>query len=136
MTIPLGDSARKLLDAAYPAVLATVNRDGSPQTSVVWVGRDGDDILVSTQAGRLKDRNLRREPRASLTIYDPVDSDVYVEVRGTTTITEDVGRRLAVELAEKYEGPGAGDEYLNLPPESVRVVVRLTPTRITGTATD
>lgn len=136
MTILVGDSARKLLDAAHPAVLATVNRDGSPQTSVVWVGRDGDDILISTQAGRLKDRNLRREPRASLTVYDPADSDVYVEVRGTTTVTEDVGRRLAVALAEKYEGPGAGDEYLNLPPESVRVVVRLTPTRITGTATD
>ncbi|OPC80051.1 PPOX class F420-dependent enzyme [Embleya scabrispora] len=136
MTILLGNSARKLLDAAHPAVLATVNRDGSPQTSVVWVGRDGNDILISTQAGRLKDRNLRRDPRASLTIYDPADLDVYVEIRGTTTITEDIGRRLAVELAEKYEGPGAGTEYLNLPPESIRVIIRLTPTRITGTATN
>ncbi|MFF7247525.1 PPOX class F420-dependent oxidoreductase [Embleya sp. NPDC008237] len=135
MTISLGDAARKLLDGAHPAVLATVNRDGGPQTSVVWVGRDGDDVLISSEAGRLKERNLRRQPRASLTIYDPADPDVYLEVRGTTTITEDVDRRLAVALAEKYEGPGAGEEYLALPPESVRVVIRLTPTRLTGTAT-
>ncbi|MFF4763282.1 pyridoxamine 5'-phosphate oxidase family protein [Streptomyces sp. NPDC001292] len=42
----LNDSVRALLDAPIPAVLATVNPDGSPQTSVVWVGRDGDDLLV------------------------------------------------------------------------------------------
>ncbi|MEU0937075.1 MULTISPECIES: PPOX class F420-dependent oxidoreductase [unclassified Embleya] len=134
MTISLGGTARRLLDAAHPAVLATVNRDGSPQTSVVWIGLDGDDVVISSQAGRLKERNLRREPRASLTIYDPADSDVYLEVRGTTTITEDVDRRLAVALAEKYEGPGAGEEYLALPAESVRIVIRLTPTRLTGPA--
>ncbi|WP_406279667.1 PPOX class F420-dependent oxidoreductase [Embleya sp. NBC_00896] len=134
MTTTLGDAARKLLEAPNPAVLATVNKDGGPQTSVVWVGLDGDDILISSQEGRLKDRNLRREPRASLTIYDPTDPDHYVEVRGTTTVTEDVGRELAVALAEKYEGPGAGAEYLALPPESVRVVIRLTPTRLTGSA--
>ncbi|MET7305000.1 PPOX class F420-dependent oxidoreductase [Embleya sp. NPDC005575] len=134
MTMSLGDTARKLLDAAHPAVLATVNGDGGPQTSVVWVGRDGDDVLISTQAGRLKERNLRRDPRASPTIHDPADPDVSLEVRGTTTITEDVDRRLAVALAEKYEGPGAGEEYPALPAESVRVVVRLTPTRLTGAA--
>ncbi|WP_406299517.1 PPOX class F420-dependent oxidoreductase [Embleya sp. NBC_00888] len=134
MTITLGDAARALLDAAYPAVLATVNVDGGPQTSVVWVGRDGNDVLISSEAGRLKERNLRREPRASVTVYDPADPDVYLEIRGTTTVTEDVGRRVAVALAEKYEGPGAGDEYVALPPESVRVVLRITPTRLTGSA--
>ncbi|MYW04617.1 PPOX class F420-dependent oxidoreductase [Streptomyces sp. SID3343] len=134
MSISLRDSARTLLDAAHPAVLATINADGSPQSSVVWVGLDGDDLLISSQAGRLKERNLRRDPRASLTVYDPADSDHYVEVRGTCTVTEDEGRRLAVALAEKYEGPGAGDEYLALPPESVRVIIRITPTRVVGSA--
>ncbi|MGC0419768.1 PPOX class F420-dependent oxidoreductase [Embleya sp. AB8] len=133
-SISLNDPARRLLDAPHSAVLATINKDGSPQTSVVWVGRDGDDVLISSQAGRLKDRNLRRDPRASLTVYDPADPEVYVEIRGTATITDDTDRELAVALAEKYEGAGAGEEYLALPPESVRIVIRITPTRLTGTA--
>ena len=132
----LNDAVRKIIDDVNPAVLATINPDGSPQTSVVWVGRDGDDLLISTAAGRRKDRNLRRDPRASLTMYDKADPLQYVEVRGTATVTEDVGRRLAVELAETYEGAGAGQEYLDLPPEVVRVVVRLTPQRVVGTAAE
>lgn len=133
MTV-LNDAVRKLIDDVNPAVLATVNPDGSPQTSVVWVGRDGDDVLISTAAGRRKDKNLRRDPRASLSIFDRNDPLQYVEIRGTATVAEDEGRRLAVALAETYEGPGAGQEYLDLPPEVVRVVVRLTPRRVLGTA--
>jgi hypothetical protein len=57
-------------------------------------------------------------------------------VRGVATITEDIGRELAVRLDEQYEGPGAGDEYLRLPPEVVRVVIRITPLRVTGYAAD
>ncbi|GAA0329484.1 hypothetical protein NE235_24450 [Actinoallomurus spadix] len=55
-------------------------------------------------------------------------------MRGTATITEDTGRRFAVELAGQYEGPGAGQEYLELPPEIVRVVIRISPRRVVGTA--
>jgi len=134
MTVALSSTVRKLLDAPIPAVLATVNPDGGPQTSVVWVGRDGDDLLISTAAGRRKERNLVREPRASLTVYDPADPLVYAEIRGLATVTEDNGRALAVALAEQYEGPGAGQEYLELPPEVVRVVLRITPTKVIGTA--
>jgi PPOX class probable F420-dependent enzyme len=134
MTV-LNDAVQKILDGANPAVLATINPDGSPQTSVVWVGRDGDDVLISTAAGRRKDKNLRRDPRASLSVIDKDDPLQYVEIRGTATVTEDVGRRLAVALAEQYEGPGAGQEYLDLPPEIVRVVVRITPQRVLGNAT-
>ncbi|MGF1431318.1 PPOX class F420-dependent oxidoreductase [Kitasatospora sp. LaBMicrA B282] len=127
-------AVRRLVDEPVPAVLATVNPDGSPQTSVVWVGRDGDDLLISTAAGRRKERNLRRDPRVSLTVYDPADPLRYVEVRGRAEVSEDVGRALAVRLAEEYEGPGAGQEYRDLPPEVVRVVVRITPERFVGTA--
>ncbi|MGW6912323.1 PPOX class F420-dependent oxidoreductase [Kitasatospora sp. NPDC054939] len=135
MTATLGPAVRKLLDAPYPAVLATLNPDGAPQTSVVWVGRDGDDLLVSSQAGRAKERNIRRDPRVSLTVYSLDDPLVYAEVRGLATVTEDAGRALAVALAEQYEGPGAGREYLDLPPEEVRVVLRITPHRVLGSAT-
>ena len=134
MTV-LNDAVRKIVDGANPAVLATINADGSPQTSVVWVGRDGDDVLISTAAGRRKDVNLSRDPRASVSVIDKNDPERYVEIRGTATVTEDDGRRLAVALAEQYEGPGAGQEYLDLPAEVVRVVVRITPRHVAGNAT-
>jgi PPOX class probable F420-dependent enzyme len=131
----LTDAARQLLDDVNPAVLGTVNPDGSPQTSVVWVCRNGDDLLISSAAGRRKERNLQREPRASLTVYDREDPLRYVEIRGQATITEDLGRELAVRLAEEYEGPSAGQEYLDLPPEVVRVVIRITPQHLAGSVT-
>ncbi|GGX57113.1 PPOX class F420-dependent oxidoreductase [Streptomyces fructofermentans] len=136
MTTKLNDAARGLLDDVNPAVLATVNPDGGPQTSVVWVARDGDDLLVSSTAGRRKVRNVERDARVSLTVYDRADPRRYLEVRGTATVAEDRGRELAAALAEQYEGPGAGQEYLDLPPEVVRVVLRITPRRLVGTFAD
>lgn len=132
MTIPLGDAARKILDGRNPAVLCTINPDGSPQSSVVWVGTDGDDLVISSAAGRRKVTNAAAEPRVSLSVFDLADPQRYVEVRGTATVSEDIGRRTAVTLAEKYAGPGAGEEYLLLPPEVVRVTIRVTPNRLTG----
>jgi len=134
MTASLSDTARKIIDAPNPAVLATINPDGSPQTSVVWVRRDGNDLLISSAAGRRKDRNLARDPRVSVTVYDTADPLEYVEVRGLANIAEDPGRRLAVLLAEEYEGPGAGQEFLDLPPEVIRIVIRITPQRVLGSA--
>ncbi|MEU0395175.1 PPOX class F420-dependent oxidoreductase [Streptomyces sp. NPDC006208] len=134
MSVSLSTAARRLLDAPNPAVLATVLPDGSPQTSVVWIARDGDALVISSEAGRRKDRNIAADPRVSVTVYDLEDPLQYVEVRGTATITEDAGRELAVRLAEQYEGPGAGAEYLELPPEVVRIVIRITPERVVGTA--
>lgn len=134
MTITLNSSVRALLDDVNPVVLGTVHPDGSPQTSVVWVARDGDELLVSTQDGRRKVRNIEADPRVSLIVYDREDPLVYAEIRGTATVTEDAGRALAVALAEQYEGPGAGQEYLDLPPEVVRVAIRITPTKVLGTA--
>lgn len=134
MPTSLSAVARKILDGANPAILGTINPDGSPQTSVVWVGVDGDDLVISTAAGRRKEKNVRSEPRVSLSVFDLADPLQYVEVRGVATVTEDVGRRVAVALAEKYEGPGAGEEYLQLPPEVLRVVIRITPTKVLGSA--
>lgn len=130
------DAVRKLLDDPNPAVLATLNPDGSPQTSVVWVGREGGELVISTAAGRRKEANVRRDPRVSLTVYDQADPQLYAEVRGTAAVTEDTGRQLAVRLAEQYEGPGAGEEFLRLPADVVRVVLRITPQRVVGYAAD
>ncbi|QNE20693.1 PPOX class F420-dependent oxidoreductase [Kribbella qitaiheensis] len=126
----LSEVAQELLDGLNSGVLATINPDGGPQTSVVWVGRDGDEVVISTTAGMRKDTNLRRNPQASLLVLDKDDSARYVEIRGTATVTEDVGRAVAVQLAEKYEGPGAGQGYLELPPEAIRTVIRITPDKV------
>jgi PPOX class probable F420-dependent enzyme len=127
VTTELDDHARTLLDGANLAVLATINTDGSPQTSAVWVGRDGNDVLISSTAGLRKIRNLEADPRTSLIVIDATNPLRYAELRGTATITEDVDRTVAQSLATKYEGPEAAAEYANLPPEVQRVVVRISP---------
>ncbi|MFF8954780.1 PPOX class F420-dependent oxidoreductase [Streptomyces sp. NPDC014894] len=136
MSSPLSDAKRQILDAPNFGVLATLLPDGSPQTSVVWLGLDGDEVVISSQQGRRKVTNIAADPRVSLTVYDRNDPGRYVELRGTASIEEDTGRRTAVLLAEKYEGPGAGDEYLNLPPQALRVVLRITPRRAIGFQVD
>ena len=85
-------------------MLATINPDGGPQTPAMWVGRDGDDVLFSTVAGRRKHRNLLRDPRVSVTVLDSDDPYNYVELRGTVTFTEDVGRRFDIGLSWTYDG--------------------------------
>jgi PPOX class probable F420-dependent enzyme len=135
MAVSLNQTVRRLLDDPNPAVLATINADGSPQTSVVWVAADGDELVISSAAGRRKDVNIRRDPRVSLSVYDPSDPDVYAEIRGRASVTEDIDRVLAVRLAEQYEGPGAGEGFLALPAEVIRIVIRVAPEHITGSAT-
>ena len=130
MAIPLSEPARALIDGKNYAVLATVNPDGSPQTSVMWVGRDGDELLFSTVEGRRKHRNLLRDPRVSVSVIDSADPENYVELRGRVTMTPDEGRRVDTELSWKYDGQDPGEDR----PGAVRVVVRLTVERATGRA--
>jgi PPOX class probable F420-dependent enzyme len=130
MGIPLSEETRRLVDGRNYAVLATVNPDGSPQTSVVWVGRDGADLLFSTVEGRVKHRNMLRDPRVSVTVIDSADGENYVELRGTVTMTFDVGRRVDTELSWKYEGRDPDPDR----PGAVRVVIRMTAAKATGRA--
>ena len=97
----MNDEIRRLLDGRHFAVLATLNPDGGPQTSAMWVGREDDEVLFSTVAGRRKHRNLERDPRLSVTILDADDPYNYVELRGRATIEEDVGRAFDTGLSWK-----------------------------------
>ena len=128
MAIPLSDATLRLVDGKNYAVLATVNPDGSPQTSVVWVGRDGDELLFSTVEGRVKHRNMRRDPRVSVTVIDWSDPENYVELRGRVSMTPDHGRRLDTQLSWKYDGRDPGQDR----PGAVRVVVRMVVEQATG----
>jgi PPOX class probable F420-dependent enzyme len=130
MGIALSEAAVRLLDGKNYAVLATVNRDGSPQTSVIWVGRDGDDVLFSTVEGRVKHRNMVRDPRVSVTVIDTADPENYVELRGRVSMTPDIGRRLDTQLSWKYDGKDPDEDR----PGAVRVVGRIDVEKATGYA--
>jgi PPOX class probable F420-dependent enzyme len=130
MAIPLSEATLRLLDGKNYAVLATVNPDGSPQTSVMWVGRDGGDLLFSTIEGRRKYRNMLRDPRVSVTVIDSADPENYVELRGRVSMTPDVGRRVDTQLSWKYDGRDPDDDRSG----AVRVVVRMVIEKAAGYA--
>jgi PPOX class probable F420-dependent enzyme len=130
MSISLSNATLALLDGKNYTVLATINPDGSPQTSVLWVGRDGNDLLFSTVAGRVKHRNMERDPRVSVTVLDSADPENYVELRGRVSMTPDVDRALDTRLSWKYDGRDPGEDR----PGAVRVVVRMVVEKVTGYA--
>jgi PPOX class probable F420-dependent enzyme len=130
MGIPLSEASLRLVEGKNYAVLATVNPDGSPQTSVVWIGYDDGDLIFSTVQGRVKHRNMVRDPRVSVTVIDSADPENYVELRGQVSMTPDVGRRVDTELSWKYDGKDPGADR----PGAVRVVARMIVEKATGYA--
>ncbi len=128
MSSQLSDAAKALIDSPTFAVLGTVEPDGAPHLSVVWVTRDGDELLVSTVEGRKKHLNLVQDPRCSI-LLNPDDAPyTYLEVRGIVTMTKEGGRELIDRLANKHHGV---DRYTaDDGTDNVRVVVRITPTKI------
>jgi len=123
----LGNDAKALLDDANYVVVATSNTDGSPQTSVLWATYDGDQLLLSTIQGRKKETNWLKDPRTSVLILDRNDPFHYVEVRGTVEMTTEGGPELIERLSQRYVGKRyTGDEGT----DHIRVVVRVTPTRV------
>jgi PPOX class probable F420-dependent enzyme len=117
----LSELARELADGANFAVVSTVQSDGGPQSSVVWLTRDGDDLLFSTIKGRQKYVNLGRDPRVTVLAVDAGDPYRYAEVRGTATMTDDPHADLIEQLALKYTGQPFGER-----PGEQRVIVRVT----------
>lgn len=123
----LPEQAKRLLDDANFVVVATSNTDGSPQTSVLWATYDGDDLLMSTIQGRKKETNWLNDPRASVLILDKADPYSFVEVRGAVSMGIEGGPELIQRLSQAYTGQAyTGDEGT----DHIRVVVRLTPTRV------
>jgi len=82
MAISLSNEIRALLDVPNFAHLATLMSDGSPQSAPVWVGREGDRILICTGEGSLKAKNTRRDPRVALSIIDFHDPYMEAQLRG------------------------------------------------------
>lgn len=124
----ISEQVRELLAGPNYATLATLNADGSPQCSPMWVGVDGDDLVFSTVAGRWKVRNIERDPRVSVSVVDHTDPERYVEIRGRAVVEPEGGVELDEKLAWVYDGGPADPD----PPGTVRVVVRVTPTTVVG----
>jgi PPOX class probable F420-dependent enzyme len=128
VTAPLNDTARRLLDAKTFATVATLNPDGGPQTSVVWVKREGDVAVFTTTKQRQKGRNLMRDPRISLTLVDPENPYTYVEIRGRVELTDDPGNALGHELSHEYLGVDPPQD----PEWAERIQVRVTAEKVVG----
>jgi PPOX class probable F420-dependent enzyme len=129
MSVQLPDLAKKLLDTDTFVTLTTVAKDGTPHSTVMWADRDGEDIIFATVIGRLKERHIRRDPRVSVSVFDPDNPYAYVTVNGTATLDPDGGPELIQSLSRKY----TGERYSNDDgTDNVRVVVRVTPDRVYG----
>jgi PPOX class probable F420-dependent enzyme len=122
----MNETLRELLDRRAFLVLSTVNPDGAPQSSVIWGKHDSGDVVFSTIRGRRKTRNMERDPRVSICIYDPADPYRYVEVRGTVSLTEEGGPELIDELSRSYDGK----PFVEKVPGVTRVVCRVTASKI------
>ena len=133
MSHTLSDDLKKLLDGTRVfATVATVQPDGSPQLSVVWIKHDGDDLLISTTVGRRKEQNLRRDPRITVMV-NPADAPyTYAEVRGTATLSTEGGQELIDQLSRKYTGKPYGEFNPAARDDAPRVVVRVTPRKVVG----
>jgi PPOX class probable F420-dependent enzyme len=126
VAVVLDDVTRDLLDDKNFATVATVNPDGGPQASVVWILRDGDTVLFSAISTRRKVLNLVRDSRISLTVFDTANPYRSVEIRGTAELTGDPGKSLPRALSQKYLGQDPPPE----PDELTRVIVRVIPQKV------
>jgi PPOX class probable F420-dependent enzyme len=125
----LTEKARQLIEEPNFGYLATINSDGSPQVSPVWVDRDDGRIVVNTATGRAKERNMRRDPRVALSVADRENQYEKVDIRGR--VVDIVEGDEAVEhihrMAKKYMGK---DEYPWLQPGEQRVLFMIEPERV------
>ena len=117
-----------ILEKPSFAHLSTVMSDGSPQASAVWVDTDGPLIVVNSAEGRLKDRNIRRDPRVAISVIDPDNPYRSLMIRGRVTkITTEGADAHIDKMAKKYMGV---DEYPFRTPEEVRVMYYIEPERV------
>jgi PPOX class probable F420-dependent enzyme len=125
-TIPA--SHTDLLTKPAFANLATLNPDGSPQVTPVWVDFDGSHVIVNTARGRVKAKNLAREPRVALSIADPENPYRYLGIQGRVVeMTEKGGDAHIDKMAKKYLGK---DSYPFRKAGEVRIVVKIEPDKV------
>ena len=122
------EEAVHLLEGRHLAHVGTVNADGSPQVTPVWVDHAGDTVLVNTATGRVKDRNLRRDPRVSISIVDCENPYQPLTIKGRVVELTETGADAHIdELSKRYIDR---DPYPFRRPGERRVLVRIEPEKV------
>lgn len=127
--IQVPESHADLLSQPLFGHLATINSDGSPQVTPVWFKFENGRLIVNSAKGRLKDRNMRRNPNVAMSVIDPKNSYRYLEVRGKVTeITQEGADATIDELSERY----LGKKYPFRQPGEERVTYVIEPSKFTS----
>ena len=123
----LDAKAKDMAQGKNFAAFTTLLPDGQPMTHVMWVDADDDHVLINTETGRQKYRNVERNPRVTVTVIDAANPYRYAEIRGRVAeaVVGDEARRHIDRLAEKY----TGGPYRN-PIGTERVLLRIAPERV------
>jgi PPOX class probable F420-dependent enzyme len=125
MTAPIPASHADILDKKAFAHLTTLMKDGSPQTSPVWVDHENGPVLINTATGRVKDKNVRRDPRVAVSVADPDNPYRALMIRGKVVkITEEGADAHIDAMAKKYIGQ---DQYPWRQPGEERVLLYIEP---------
>jgi PPOX class probable F420-dependent enzyme len=132
--VAIPPSARALIEGPHLAHVVTLDPDGGPQVSCVWVGLDGDEVVFGSLGAWRKLRNLERDPRIGVSIESDVVNDIgmreYLVLQGTARIEAGGGADLLQALARVYVGPDAKFPPMDDPPPGS--VVRITVDKISG----
>jgi PPOX class probable F420-dependent enzyme len=122
------------IDAGAHGHLVTIGPDGRPQVSMIWLGRDGDELLVAHLGSGQKVRNLERDPRVAVSVQVPGTSGPglarYAVLHGTARLTEGGGPELLQELAPRFLGPGVRFPPMDDPPAGR--IIHIAVERVTG----
>jgi PPOX class probable F420-dependent enzyme len=129
-TVSLPAGAKALFEGKNFAHVATINPDGSPQVSVVWVDVEGDSILVNTAEGRIKPRNVRRDPRVAISVHSQDNPYQSATVQGEVIELRHEGADAHIDkLAKKYMGV---DVYPNRRADEQRVILVIRSDQVAG----
>jgi PPOX class probable F420-dependent enzyme len=125
----LDDEARRILEGKNFIFLATVNHDGSPQVTPTWVDTDGHYVLINTAVGRVKHRNVTKNPQVALAITEQGNPYKLVMIRGR--VIEQITGRVAEDHIDKMSKKYTGKEkYPNRKPGEQRVLLKIEPHHI------
>jgi PPOX class probable F420-dependent enzyme len=130
MAVTLTDKQKKFITDKNFGHIATINKDGSPQVSPVWIELDGNNLVVNSEEKRRKVRNIKRDARVSISIQDAANPYAYIEIRGKAVeITSSGGFEGIDRLSAKYTGQ---QKYPGNAPGDVRVMIKIAPEHVTG----
>lgn len=125
----LTDSARKMLEGKNFVYIATVNPNGTPQVTPTWVDTDGNYVLINTAVGRVKHRNVKKNPHVALAITDQANPYNLIIIKGKVVdqMTGKVAEDHIDKMAKKYQGL---EKYPHRRPGEKRILLKIEPIHV------